>query len=599
MKYQQTTAHGPEILDGNGVRFRLWAPSAQKVDLILDSSAPLPMEAHEDGWFKLIEPNAKVGSKYKFLINGTLSVPDPASRFQPDDITGASQIVDPRAFDWPDDHWKGRPWHEMVIYELHVGTYTQDGNYSALETKLDHLVELGVTAIELMPVAEFPGMRGWGYDGVLLYAPDYIYGSPNDLKHFVMEAHRRGLMIYLDVVYNHFGPSQNYLHNYAEDFFTDAHHTPWGAAINYENEKSVPVRQFFVDNAMYWLNEYRFDGLRFDAVHQIKDDSEKHFLFELAEEVRRAIPKDRHIHLILENEMNGARYLNRDENQQAVHYDAQWNDDVHHILHVLTTGQTDSYYEDFSQQPINRLGRALTQGFDYQGNSENCKGQKRGEKSDHLPPTAFISFMQNHDQAGNRALGERACHLMDETKLKLAMTIALINPQIPMLFMGEEWWASTPFLYFGDFDDDLAALVREGRKKEFFHTPQFADEKELAKIPDPNDEKTFNMSKLDWDEITIEYHQQHLTFTKKLLEFRKTHVTPLLAAGWSRSNYEILDQNILVCHWHFKNDQTLSMIANFSDHVYPEIGNTEKLIWDKEAEMIEPWHCIFSVRTNL
>ncbi|MDX1654321.1 MAG: alpha-amylase family glycosyl hydrolase, partial [Candidatus Competibacteraceae bacterium] len=342
---------GTRRLEGGGVCFRLWAPSAQSVRLWCDSGAgevTLAMEDQGGGWYQVEAPQAHQGSRYGFIIDDNLRVPDPASRYNPADVHGPSQVVDPRAFAWRDGHWRGRSWEEAVIYELHVGTFTAQGTFAAAVERLDHLVELGVTAIELLPVADFPGARGWGYDGVLPYAPDSRYGTPEDLKELVQSAHDRGLMVLLDVVYNHFGPEGNYLHAYAEEFFTERHHTPWGAGLNFDGDASRPVREFFIHNALYWLEEFHFDGLRLDAVHAILDDSQPHFLEELARRVDEGPGRQRPIHLVLENEDNRASLLERDEQGQPLHYRAQWNDDFHNALHVQLTGETDGYYKAFS-----------------------------------------------------------------------------------------------------------------------------------------------------------------------------------------------------------------------------------------------------------
>jgi 1,4-alpha-glucan branching enzyme/maltooligosyltrehalose trehalohydrolase len=359
---------GAECLDV-GVRFRLWAPAARGVELCLgsDSSKKIPLESLAQGCFELITQAAGPGTQYRFRINGAQEVPDPASRFQPNDVHGPSEVIDPGAFDWQDGDWHGRPWEEAVIYELHVGAFTQAGKFSSVRERLDHLAETGVTALELMPVADFPGKRNWGYDGVFTFAPDSVYGRPEDLKELVQAAHQRGIMVLLDVVYNHFGPEGNYLGVYAPQFFTSRHHTPWGNAINFDGAESRAVRDFFIHNALYWLNEFHFDGLRLDAVHAIIDDSKPDILTELADTVRQAIDPGRHVHLILEHEFNHSRYLRRGERCQTQGYTAQWNDDIHHALHVLITGEKDGYYTDYGQSPLHLLGRCLAEGFAFQG----------------------------------------------------------------------------------------------------------------------------------------------------------------------------------------------------------------------------------------
>jgi maltooligosyltrehalose trehalohydrolase len=393
-------------LPEGGVRFCLWAPGAEDVELCLFSKSREPifsaMKAISGGWFQQENMSAAAGDLYQFRVNGNFLVPDPASRFQPDDIYGPSQIISAQGFDWQDSSWQGRPWEEVILYELHVGTFSPEGTFAGVETRLDYLVDLGITAIELMPVADFPGKFNWGYDGVLLFAPDSVYGHPDDLKRLVCSAHQKGLMVFLDVVYNHFGPEGNYLHVYArEAFFQQDLHTPWGAAINFSRAGSRTVRDFFIHNALYWLEEFQLDGLRFDAVHGIHDDSHPHILEEIAQAVAKGPGRERHIHLVLENDGNEARYLQRNRQGAPMYYTAQWNDDIHHALHVLITGEEEGYYRDYVGTPAYHLGRCLTEGFAYQGEPSRYRnGRPRGESSRMLPPTAFVSFLQNHDQVG-------------------------------------------------------------------------------------------------------------------------------------------------------------------------------------------------------
>src|ERR1700730_6288749 len=358
MKRRHSMPFGAECREDGNVRFRLWAPAAHQVALCLGGAnkpMQLPLNRVEDGWFELTTGEAKPGSQYSFRIDDAQDVPDPASRFQPGDVHKPSEVIDPSAFDWGDSDWHGRRWEEAVIYELHVGAFTSSGTFVAVCEKLDYLADLGVTALELMPVSDFPGRRNWGYDGVYPFAPDSSYGRPEDLKDLVQAAHGRGIMVLLDVVCNHFGPEGNYLNSYAPQFFTKRHRTPWGSAINFDGPESRTVRDFFIHNALYWLTEYHFDGLRLDAVHAIIDDSTSHFLTELAAAVRSSVEPDRHVHLILENDQNQVRYLQRTERCQPQAYSAQWNDDIHHTLHVLITGERDGYYADYSQRPIDQL----------------------------------------------------------------------------------------------------------------------------------------------------------------------------------------------------------------------------------------------------
>ena len=497
MKRAHAMPFGAEVDAAGGVRFRLWAPSARSVGVRLEAPGAereIPMRAEAGGWFRIEVSDARPGSRYRYRIDGDFLVPDPASRFQPESVHGPSEVIDPSAFEWTDDEWRGRAWEETVLYELHVGVFTEHGNYVGVAEHLDHLVDLGVTAVELMPVAECPGDFNWGYDGVYPFAPDCCYGRPEDLKALVEAAHARGLMLLLDVVYNHFGPEGNYLPRYAEPFFTKRHRTPWGAAIDFESEHSRTVRDFFIHNALYWLEEYRFDGLRLDAVHAIHDASKPDILTELAEAVHERI-EDRQIHLVLENDRNEARRLARNARNEARLYSAQWNDDIHHTLHVVLTGECEGYYADYAEHPIRQLGRCLATGFAYQGEPSTFRrGEPRGEPSAHLPPAAFVSFLQNHDQVGNRAFGERIVRLTEPEALRAVLAVLLLAPSPPLLFMGEEWGCEQPFPFFADFGAALAARVREGRRREFERFPEFRDEAVRERIPDPGARETSQIS---------------------------------------------------------------------------------------------------------
>jgi malto-oligosyltrehalose trehalohydrolase len=415
-----------------------------------------------------------------------------------------------------------------------------------------------------MPIADFPGRRNWGYDGVLQYAPDDAYGSPDDLKRLVAAAHARDLMVLLDVVYNHFGPEGNYLHGYAPQFFTERHHTAWGAAINYDGEGSRIVRDFFIHNALYWLEEYHLDGLRFDAVHAIVDDSSPHILTELAESVRAGPGRERHIHLVLENDHNEARYLEY-RGGAPRWYNAQWNDDAHHAFHVLLSGENDGYYIDYAADPTAQLGRALTEGYVYQGEPSRLRqGAPRGEPSGHLPPAAFVNFLQNHDQVGNRALGERLAPLCAGPRLRAAATALLLGPAPPLLFMGEEFAAATPFLFFCDFGPELAKAVTDGRRREFRRFEQFAADEEL--IPDPNHPDTFERSKLHWRSLGEPIHTESLALYRKLLTLRREHIAPRLTGMRGRAGrYTRVADGALVATWTLTDRSTLELRLNLSD----------------------------------
>jgi maltooligosyltrehalose trehalohydrolase len=568
---------GAEVTE-EGVRFALWAPDVDEVTLVLDG-ADHPLERDADGWRRTVVKGAKAGARYGYRV-GDLVVPDPASRFQPDDVFGLSSVVDPAAYAWSDTAWRGRPWEETVLYEAHVGTATPEGTYAALADKLEDLRDLGITAIELLPLAEFPGRRNWGYDGVLHYAPDAVYGTPDDLRRLVERAHALGLMVFVDVVYNHFGPAGNYLNSYACSFFTDRHQTPWGAGINFDGRDSGhTVRDFFVHNALYWLEEFHVDGLRFDAVHAILDDSPTHFIADLAARVRAALPERAHVHLVLENGANEARWLPRDEAGLAPLHTAQWTDDLHHCWHVLLTGEHSGYYEDYENRAVELLGRCLTEGFAYQGEVSQHEGKPRGEPSAHLPPSAFVCFLQNHDQVGNRALGERLAHLVPEERLALARAALLLAPQIPMLFMGEEWSASAPFLYFVDFHDDpaLSDAVREGRRREFAgFFAAFSDEEAAKKVPDPTAEETFSRSALDWAERARAPHRDVLADTQALLALRARTIAPLTRTGWQASSLARPAEGALDATWRYAGG-TLRMVLNLGETPVTVEGGT--VVW--------------------
>lgn len=576
MKRIYSMPFGAECRDDGSVRFRLWAPAARQAELsLVDANKParLAMEQCNNGWFELITEVAKPGTQYNFRIDGGQEVPDPASRFQPQDVHGPSEVVDPSAFNWRDDEWRGRPWEEAVLYELHVGTFTPSGTFCGAAERFAHLADMGITAVELMPVADFPGQRNWGYDGVFPFAPDSTYGRPEDLKQLVQAAHDCGLMVVLDVVYNHFGPEGNYLNCYAPQFFTDRHSTPWGDGINFDGPDSRVVRDFFIHNALYWLTEYNFDGLRLDAVHAIIDDSTPHILTELADAVRSSLPPDRHVHLILENDENQARYLQRNDRCQPRQYTAQWNDDIHHALHVLITDERDGYYLDYSQSPIDQLGRCLAQGFAYQGEiSLHRNGRIRGEPTAGTPPDAFISFLQNHDQVGNRPFGERIIQTADHNAVRAAMAILLLAPSPPLLFMGEEFGTETPFLFFCDFEKDLAAAVTRGRRNEFARFSRFSDPAERERIPDPSAPETFKASQLDWSVILQPSHQEWLCFYRRLLALRREHIVPRLSTGCAvKADYEVHGDRGLTACWKFSDKSKLILTANLGTDPLPSL----------------------------
>jgi maltooligosyltrehalose trehalohydrolase len=558
---------GAEVMAEGGVRFRLWAPGAKRVELVLESGGRVaPLEKAEQGWFEHTDPQAGPGTLYRYRIDGELLVPDPASRFQPRDVDGPSEVIDPQAFQWTDQGWSGRPWNEAVIYELHVGTFTPEGMYAGVASKIDYLKDLGVTAIELMPLSDFAGRRNWGYDGVLPFAPDSAYGRPEELKALIDAAHGAGLAVFLDVVYNHFGPKGNYLHRYAPQFFTDRYKTPWGSAIDFSNDM---VRQYFVHNVLYWLGEYHFDGLRFDAVHAIIDESPKHVLNEICETVRAVVPGSRH--LVLENDANQARFIGPGR------YSAQWNDDSHHAYHVLATGESDGYYVAFADDPARRLARCLAEGFAYQGERSPFNNEPRGEPSAHLPASCFVDFLQNHDQIGNRAFGERLISLSNEQTLKALTAIQLLAPSPPLLFMGEEWGCQQPFLFFCDFEGELGEAVRNGRREEFARFAAFRDPAVRSRIPDPLAEGTFRQCVLDWGKRDAGWLKHY----KELLRLRQRSIAP---RKFGPGKYRMLGERAFEVKW-----DGLTLLANCGERTV-EVKDVprEASLWSN-GQVGTPW----------
>jgi malto-oligosyltrehalose trehalohydrolase len=560
---------GAEFRDGRG-RFRIWAPAQSALTLVIEDRAPIRMQSAGGAWYESIV-EAEAGAQYRFALSDGTLVPDPASRYQPHDVDGPSELIDPQGYRWSTPAWRGLRWEDAVVYELHLGTFTPDGTFRAAIEKLDHLASLGITAIELMPVADFPGQRNWGYDGVLPFAPDATYGRPEDFKAFVDAAHARGLMVLLDVVYNHFGPIGNRLSAYAPDFFTDRHKTPWGDAINYDGPGSAPVREFVIHNALYWIDEYCLDGLRLDAVHAIVDTSRKHVVVELAERVRAlAAAQRREVHLVLENEANLAHFLERTEDGRPHSCTAQWNDDVHHCLHVAATGEASGYYEDYPD-PRRMLGRGLTEGFVYQGEaSKHQGGRRRGEASGHLPAAAFINFIQNHDQVGNRAFGERLTQLAAPEAARAVAAIYLLCPAIPMLFMGEEWGSLRPFTYFCDLPQ-LATAIREGRRKEFAKFPEFASPTAREAIPDPNDAETFRSARLEWSELDDPRHSQWLEWYRAVLALRRETLRPVFRDAPTNSTFSLLAAGGLRVCWRFGHAVELCLLANLGREPLMEV----------------------------
>ncbi|MGH2734212.1 MAG: malto-oligosyltrehalose trehalohydrolase [Actinomycetota bacterium] len=499
--------------------FSVWAPSAPKVELVLGWSRH-EMKRLDSGWHA-VEAEAVAGDDYGFALDGGETLPDPRSQWQPNGVHGLSRVVDHDAFVWTDHSWRPPPLASSIVYELHVGTFTPEGTFEAAAGRLDYLLSLGVTAVELMPVAEFPGERGWGYDGVDLYAPHHAYGGPEGLKTFVDAAHAAGLAVILDVVHNHLGPAGNYLGRFGP-YFTVKYATPWGDAVNFDGAGSTEVRRFFVESALMWLRDYRIDGLRIDAVHAILDLSATHFLEELTGAVR-ALEAEvgRPKYIIAESDLNDPRLV-RSTEAGGYGMDASWSDDFHHALHAVLTGERAGYYADFGS--LDDLATALTDVYVYGGRYSHYRGRVHGRAPTGLPGGRFLGFLQNHDQVGNRARGERSTHLMSTGRLEVGAALVLTSPFVPMLFMGEEWGATTPFQYFTDHDPELGRAVSEGRRNEFR-----AFGWDPSDVPDPQAAQTFIRSRLDWAESNDGINAELLDWHRKLIALRKS--TPELLDG--------------------------------------------------------------------
>ena len=526
-------------------RFGVWAPKRENVLLHVlgDAEQVARMEKDERGYHHATVGNLATGERYLYRLDGLRERPDPASRFQPDGVHGPSQLVDLKAFQWSDSNWKGRPLGTSIFYELHVGTYTPDGTFDAVTKRLPELVDLGVTTIELMPVAQFPGSRNWGYDGVYLFSPQNSYGGPYALQKLVDAAHAHGLAMALDVVYNHLGPEGNYLAEYGP-YFTEKYRTPWGQAINFDDAQSDPVRHFFIQNALYWLREFHFDELRLDAIHGIFDFSARHFLAELQDEVRALATRlGRQIHLIAESDLNDARILLPHE-KGGYDLPAQWGDDFHHALHTLLTKEETGYYADFGS--INHLRTVIQDGWYYRGQFSKYRQRRHGNSASGISKSHFVVSSQNHDQVGNRALGERLSRLVSFEGQKLAAGVTLLSPFVPLLFMGEEYGETSPFLFFTSHGDkDLIEAVRRGRREEF---ASFGWKQET---PDPQDPETFEASGLKHELKEQEPHRALRAFYKQLIQLRNVcH----LGTDWSVEAIEDEAHECLRLLWTSRSD---------------------------------------------
>jgi maltooligosyltrehalose trehalohydrolase len=522
------------------VHFTVWAPHAQSVDLkfIAPRSQTVSMARRAGGYFEVDVPGAKAGDRYVYVLDGEIERPDPASRLQPEGVHGPSEVVDPYDFQWTDHAWHGLPLERLIIYELHVGTWTAKGTFQSAIPRLEYLRDLGITAIELMPVAQFPGVRNWGYDGVGLFAPQCSYGGSQGLKELVDACHRYGLAVILDVVYNHVGPEGNYLQEFGP-YFTDRYRTPWGPAVNYDGPESDEVRRFIITNALYWVTEYHVDALRLDAVHGIYDFSAVHILKELSDAVHaEGERRGRTPLLIAESDLNDSRII-APSSEGGYGLDAQWSDDFHHALHTLLTGERAGYYEDFGQ--LAHLATALQDGFVYAGRHSAHRRRRHGNSARHRPPQQLVICAQNHDQIGNRAMGERLSALVPWEALKVAAAAVLLAPQNPMLFMGEEYGETAPFQYFIDHGDPaLNQAVREGRKTEF---AAFG----WTDVPDPLDESTFERSRVQVDMSHDERQKSLLAWYRRLMHLRKT-LPPYATSSGRHEVRHFDDRQVVTIH---------------------------------------------------
>jgi maltooligosyltrehalose trehalohydrolase len=506
---------GAEVT-GAGVHFRVWAPVRKTVEVVMDGGDTVPLQAEGSGYFSGIAPNARAGSRYRYKLDGGETCPDPASRFQPEGPHGSSEVIDPSAFPWTDRSWRGVALPHQVIYEMHIGTFTQPGTWCSALQELPRLAETGVSVLEVMPVAEFPGRFGWGYDGVQWFAPSHLYGAPDDFRRFVDRAHSLGLGVILDVVYNHLGPDGNYLGKFAPQYFSSEINTDWGPAINYDGNDSGPVREFCIANACYWIDEFHLDGLRLDATQDIHDSSEDHILCAMAREARKRVAP-RTVIFVAENEPQQVKLVKTPE-QGGYGLDALWNDDFHHAAMVALSGRNEAYYTDYLGTPQEFIS-TVKYGYLYQGQHYKWQKKPRGTPGLDLNPAALVTFIQNHDQIANSAYGERCDRLTSPGKLRAITALMLLAPGTPMLFQGQEFGASSPFLFFADHDAELAKQIRQGRAEFLAQFPSLATPQMQQHFADPGDPATFERCKLDLSEH--ETHREIYDLHRDLLKLRR------------------------------------------------------------------------------
>jgi maltooligosyltrehalose trehalohydrolase len=584
---------GAEVLSEGGVHFRVWAPRRKKVEVIIEGGPGVkPESAHRAvalepegaGYFSGVVRGATAGTLYRYRLDGGDSYPDPASRFQPEGPHGPSEVIDPSAFAWTDHEWQGVRIEGQVIYEMHVGTFTKEGTWEAAAGQLKELADVGITVIEVMPVHEFPGRFGWGYDGVGLFAPEHLYGEADDFRRFVDKAHSSGVAIILDVVYNHLGPDGNYLRQYSDHYFTDRHVTDWGEAINFYDEHSEPVREFFISNAGYWVDEFHLDGLRLDATQNIYDENEDHILAAIVRRAQ-AAARPRSIITVGENEPQHTKLV-RPPEQGGYGLDALWNDDFHHSAVVALTGHNQAYYTDYRGSPQEFIS-ALKWGYLYQGQRYKWQEQRRGTPGLDLNPASFVTFIENHDQLANSGRGERMHRLASPGIYRAMTALMLLGPGTPMLFQGQEFAASNPFLYFADHEPDLGKLVRDGRLEFLAQFPSLALPEMQALIADPCDIETFNRSKLDFSDR--ERHKEIYAMHRDLLKLRRQ--TPPLRSQRPRAmDGAVLGHEAFVLRFFGEAADDVLLVVNFGPDLELEIA-PEPLLAPAEGKR---WQTLWS-----
>ncbi|MGE5198539.1 MAG: malto-oligosyltrehalose trehalohydrolase, partial [Rhodospirillaceae bacterium] len=527
MAHPWEPALGARVEDG-ATRFRVWAPDAGQVCVVIETPGrarrEAALEAGTGGYHSGLVAGVSAGDLYRYRLDGGPPLPDPASRCQPEGVHGPSAVVDWRSFAWSDDAWTGPPLEETVLYELHVGTFTPGGTFAAAAERLPDLKALGVTAVELMPVSDFPGRWNWGYDGVAPFAPARCYGRPDDLRRFVDAAHRLGLAVHLDVVYNHLGPDGAWQSAFSRDYYSATHTSPWGAAMNFDGPRSQPVRDYVIENGLHWVHEYHMDGLRLDATHAIVDDSPRHILAAFAAAIHEALPGSSRRALVIAEDHGNLAHMLKPEAGGGFGLDGLWSDDFHHQMRRRLAGDADGYFADFSGTAP-AIARTAERGWFYCGEPSAYFGRRRGTDPAGIPASRFVFFLQNHDQVGNRAFGDRLHTGSGRAAWKAASALLLVLPETPLLFMGQEWAASSPFQYFTDHHPELGRLVRDGRRREFSRFAAFADEAARERIPDPQAERTFLASRLDWSERAREPHASVLRLYADLLALRRREPT--------------------------------------------------------------------------